>query len=46
MKKILIQLDSDKFASTFDCIVAHDAGADVVQSYRRRHSCRMSVVWS
>jgi hypothetical protein len=33
MKKILIQLDSDKFASTFDCIVAHDAGADVVQSY-------------
>jgi hypothetical protein len=33
MKKILIQLDSDKLASTFDCIVAHDAGADVVQSY-------------
>jgi len=33
MKKILIQLDSDKFPSTFDCIVAHDAGADVVQSY-------------
>jgi hypothetical protein len=33
MKKILIQLDSDKFVSTFDCIVAHDAGADVVQSY-------------
>jgi methylenetetrahydrofolate/methylenetetrahydromethanopterin dehydrogenase (NADP+) len=33
MKKILIQLDSDKFASTFDCIVAYDAGADVVQSY-------------
>jgi hypothetical protein len=33
MKKILIQLDTDKFASTFDCIVAHDAGADVVQSY-------------
>lgn len=33
MKKILIQLDSDKFASTFDCIVAHDAGADIVQSY-------------
>jgi methylenetetrahydrofolate/methylenetetrahydromethanopterin dehydrogenase (NADP+) len=33
MKKILIQLDSDKFASTFDCIVAHDAGADVVQSF-------------
>ena len=33
MKKILIQLDNDKFASTFDCIVAHDAGADIVQSY-------------
>ena len=33
MKKILIQLDSDKFPSTFDYIVAHDAGADVVQSY-------------
>ncbi len=33
MKKILIQLDSDKFASTFDCIVAHDSGADIVQSY-------------
>ena len=33
MKKILIQLDSDRYASTFDCIVAYDAGADVVQSY-------------
>jgi hypothetical protein len=33
MKKILIQLDSDRFASVFDCIVALDAGADVVQSY-------------
>jgi hypothetical protein len=33
MKKILIQLDSDKLASTFDCIVAYDAGADIVQSY-------------
>ena len=33
MKKILIQLDSDKFPSTFDCIVAYDAGADAVQSY-------------
>ncbi len=33
MKKILIQLDSDKFPSTFDCIVAYDAGADIVQSY-------------
>lgn len=33
MKKILIQLDSDKFPSTFDSVVAHDSGADVVQSY-------------
>jgi methylenetetrahydrofolate/methylenetetrahydromethanopterin dehydrogenase (NADP+) len=33
MKKILVQLDSDKFPSTFDCIVAYDAGADAVQSY-------------
>lgn len=32
MKKVLLQLDSDKFASTFDCIVAYDTGADVVQS--------------
>ena len=33
MKKLLIQLDSDKFPSAFDCIVAYDSGADVVQSY-------------
>jgi methylenetetrahydrofolate/methylenetetrahydromethanopterin dehydrogenase (NADP+) len=33
MKKILIQLDNDKHASTFDNIVAYDAGADIVQSY-------------
>jgi hypothetical protein len=33
MKRILIQFDSDKHASTFDCIVAHDAGADIVLSY-------------
>jgi hypothetical protein len=33
MKKILIQLDSNPQASTFDCIVAHDAGADTVQSH-------------
>jgi methylenetetrahydrofolate/methylenetetrahydromethanopterin dehydrogenase (NADP+) len=33
MKKILIQLDSDRFASTFDAIVAYDAGAEAVQSY-------------
>lgn len=30
MKKILIQLDSDKVASTFDAIAAYDAGADQV----------------
>ncbi|MBN2243891.1 MAG: bifunctional NADP-dependent methylenetetrahydromethanopterin dehydrogenase/methylenetetrahydrofolate dehydrogenase [Acidobacteria bacterium] len=35
MKKILIQLDSDKCASAFDRIVAEDAGADVVLSYGR-----------
>jgi hypothetical protein len=33
MKKILIQLDSDRLASTFDSIVARDSGADSVQSY-------------
>jgi hypothetical protein len=33
MKRILIQLDNDRFASTFDAIVAYDAGADIVQSY-------------
>jgi methylenetetrahydrofolate/methylenetetrahydromethanopterin dehydrogenase (NADP+) len=33
MKKILLQLDNDKHASTFDSIVAYDAGADIVQSY-------------
>ena len=33
MKKILIQLDTDSLASTFDSIVAYDAGADVVLSY-------------
>jgi methylenetetrahydrofolate/methylenetetrahydromethanopterin dehydrogenase (NADP+) len=33
MKKILIQLDNDQHASTFDSIVAYDAGADIVQSY-------------
>ena len=33
MKKILIQLDSDPFPSTFDSIVAYDAGADIVQGY-------------
>ena len=33
MKKLLIQLDSDKFASSFDCITAYDAGVDHVLSY-------------
>jgi hypothetical protein len=30
MKKILLQLDSDKFASVFDAITAYDAGVDNV----------------
>jgi hypothetical protein len=33
MKKILIQLDTDKHPSTFDRIVAYDAGVDEVLSY-------------
>lgn len=33
MKKVLLQLDSDKHPSAFDRIVAHDAGADEVLSY-------------
>jgi methylenetetrahydrofolate/methylenetetrahydromethanopterin dehydrogenase (NADP+) len=33
VKKLLIQLDSDKHPSVFDRIVAHDAGADEVLSY-------------
>jgi hypothetical protein len=33
MKKLLLQLDSDKFASSFDCITAYDAGVDHVLSY-------------
>jgi methylenetetrahydrofolate/methylenetetrahydromethanopterin dehydrogenase (NADP+) len=33
MKKLLLQLDSDKHPSAFDRIVAHDAGADEVLSY-------------
>jgi hypothetical protein len=33
MEKILIQLDSDKFASVFDAITAYDAGADRVLQY-------------
>jgi hypothetical protein len=33
MEKLLIQLDSDKFASSFDCITAYDAGVDHVLGY-------------
>ena len=33
MKKILIQLDTDEHPSTFDAIVAQDAGVDVLLSY-------------
>jgi hypothetical protein len=33
MKKLLLQLDSDKHPSSFDRIVAYDAGADDVLSY-------------
>jgi methylenetetrahydrofolate/methylenetetrahydromethanopterin dehydrogenase (NADP+) len=33
MKKVLIQLDNDACASTFDSIVAYDAGADIVLPY-------------
>lgn len=33
MKKVLIQLDSDQFASVFDTIAAYDAGAEQVLQY-------------
>lgn len=33
MKKILIQLDSDQFASVFDTIAAYDSGAEQVLQY-------------
>ena len=33
MKRILIQLDTDEHPSTFDAIVAHDAGVDVILRY-------------
>jgi hypothetical protein len=33
MKKILLQLDSDEFASAFDTIAAYDGGADRVLQY-------------
>ena len=33
MKRLLLQLDSDRHPSSFDRIVAHDAGVDEVMSY-------------
>ena len=33
MKKILLQLDSDKFTSVFDTITAYDAGVDRIMQY-------------
>jgi methylenetetrahydrofolate/methylenetetrahydromethanopterin dehydrogenase (NADP+) len=33
VKKILIQLDTDEHPSTFDTIVTHDAGVDVILRY-------------
>lgn len=33
MEKLLVQLDSDRFASVFDAITAYDAGVDHVLSY-------------
>ena len=33
MKKLLVQMDSDKLASSFDTITAYDAGVDQVLSY-------------
>jgi len=33
MRKILVQLDSDRTASAFDAIAAYDAGADVLLQY-------------
>jgi methylenetetrahydrofolate/methylenetetrahydromethanopterin dehydrogenase (NADP+) len=33
VKKILIQLDTDEHPSTFDAIVAHDAGVDALLQY-------------
>jgi hypothetical protein len=33
MKKLLLQLDSDPFASSFDTVTAYDAGADQVLCY-------------
>ena len=33
MRKILLQLDSSRLPSVFDCVAAYDAGADEVLSY-------------
>jgi methylenetetrahydrofolate/methylenetetrahydromethanopterin dehydrogenase (NADP+) len=33
MRKVLLQLDSSRFPSVFDQVVAYDAGADVIMSY-------------
>lgn len=33
MKKVLVQLDSDEFASVFDAIAAYDSGADRILQY-------------
>jgi hypothetical protein len=33
VKKVLVQLDSDKFASVFDAIAAYDSGAEQVLQY-------------
>ena len=33
MKKLLIQLDSSPFPSSFDQVVAYDGGADQIMSY-------------
>ena len=33
MKQILIQLDTDRHASSFDAIAAYDAGVDIVIGY-------------
>src|SRR5437867_9543193 len=33
MRRLLVQLDSDRQPSSFDCIVAYDAGVDEVLSY-------------
>ena len=33
MKKVLVQLDSDEFASVFDAIAAYDSGADQILQY-------------